>query len=150
MVDFILDKKLYSAIDIVICISTDTSLKPSSSKSLSDKTGLGLRYVEQILQALVKGNVLKAMRGKSGGYLIAKDRRKLSLHDLYTSIQAIKNEKKNPIFSDECSETIADIDTAIAKVIEKHLKTITIEDINQDTLEKLKRKQVKSKSDFVI
>ncbi len=43
-----------------------------SLKSVAESQGISLKYLEQIVQMLVKNNLLLSFRGASGGYKLAK------------------------------------------------------------------------------
>lgn len=146
----ILDKKLYSAIDIIICISLQSSLSPVSSKFISEETGLGLRYVEQILQSLVKDNIIKGIRGINGGYLISKDRRKITLGEVYNAVLKLKNSSKELSFSESSNEVIRGINHDINLKVEGFLNEITLDEIYNKVMANKSAKKSKRKSDFVI
>lgn len=142
-----IDRKLFSAIDIIICISLQSSLSPVSSKLIAEETGLGLRYIEQILQTLVKNSILKGVRGTGGGYLIAKDRRKITLDQIYASILTLKNSTKNMDSSQRATSTLLGLNGKINNEITNFLSSISLEDIYEDIINDGDNNK---KSDFVI
>lgn len=146
----VLDRRLYSAIDILAYVSLNSSVTPVSSKAIADETGFGLRYVEQILQILVKATILKGVRGINGGYLISKDRRKIKLGDVYKAVLSLKIPKKDLNFSENSRDIVLEINENINLQIEKYLNEITLEDIYNKFLTNKKQKKNKGKSDFVI
>jgi Rrf2 family protein len=56
--------------------------KPVSSKTLAARHGLPPRRLENLLQALVRAGILKSVRGPSGGYELARERRRLCVGDI--------------------------------------------------------------------
>ncbi|MDD6282158.1 RrF2 family transcriptional regulator [Oribacterium sp. HCP28S3_H8] len=45
---------------------------PVSIKEISDRQGLSVKYLEQIIALMVKGGFLKSIRGAHGGYLFTR------------------------------------------------------------------------------
>lgn len=62
-------KKLYYAVEAVVYIAYNAKARPVSSREIARQQGLPPRYLEQILQKLVHGGVLKGVRGPGGGYM---------------------------------------------------------------------------------
>lgn len=72
-------KKLYYAIEAVVMIAHYSNGHPISSRDISRQQGLPSRYLEQIMQRLVHGGILKGVRGPKGGYLLARDASQITL-----------------------------------------------------------------------
>lgn len=81
--------KLFTAIEAVLYIACRQGAEPVRSKDICEYQGVKLRYLEQILQSLVREGILKSIRGPKGGYVLARDRRKILLSDIYTAIQGL-------------------------------------------------------------
>lgn len=77
-----LSKKLFYAIEAVLYIAYNTGATPISSKEVAEKQGLSPRYLEQLMQKLVRGGVLRGVRGPHGGYVLARERRRISVGDI--------------------------------------------------------------------
>jgi Rrf2 family transcriptional regulator, iron-sulfur cluster assembly transcription factor len=56
--------------------------RPVSSKELAARHDLPPRRLEGLLQALVRAGIFKSVRGPSGGYELARERRRLSLGEI--------------------------------------------------------------------
>lgn len=56
--------------------------KPVSSKALAARHDLPPRRLESLLQALVRAGILKSVRGPSGGYELARERRRLCVGEI--------------------------------------------------------------------
>lgn len=65
-------KKLYYAVEAVLYIAYYSGKKPVSSRDIAYQQGLPARHLEQIMQRLVRGKILKGMRGPKGGYQLAR------------------------------------------------------------------------------
>ncbi len=84
-------KKLLLALDAVLYISYNSRLDAVSSKEIAENLGVQLRYLEHLLQHFVHEGVLKSARGPKGGYLLAKERRKITLGDVMDSYNRMEN-----------------------------------------------------------
>jgi Rrf2 family protein len=56
--------------------------RPVSSKDLAARHELPPRRLESLLQALVRAGILKSVRGPSGGYSLARERRRLTVGEI--------------------------------------------------------------------
>lgn len=79
-------KKLALVLDAMLYIAYNGHSEPISSKEIAEKLGVQQRYLEQMMQRLVHKGVLKGVRGPRGGYLLARERRRVSLADIYDLI----------------------------------------------------------------
>jgi FeS assembly SUF system regulator len=69
----------------------------STTPRLCEATGLPQPTVSKILKILTRGGLLKAQRGASGGYALAKAAREISLADIVKAMDG-------PIHLTECAE----------------------------------------------
>lgn len=56
--------------------------RPVSSKALAARHDLPPRHLESMLQAMVRAGILKSVRGPSGGYELARERRRLCVGEI--------------------------------------------------------------------
>lgn len=77
-----ISKKMFYAVDAVLYIAYNTKTDPISSKDIAARQGLPPRYLEQIMQKLVRAGILRGVRGPRGGYVLAKERRKVSVAEI--------------------------------------------------------------------
>ena len=65
-----------------------------SLKKISEGLGISMKYLEQIVQILVKNNLLNVSRGKQGGYKLSKDISNYTIGEVLTvtekNIEVIK------------------------------------------------------------
>jgi Rrf2 family protein len=75
--------------DEVLTGSTDHAKGEAVSGSeLASAQNLPTRYLEPMLQKLVRAGILRGMRGPQGGYVLGRERRRISLADIYTALTA--------------------------------------------------------------
>src|SRR5271155_2951392 len=63
-----LSKKLLFAIEAVLDVAYNGGAAPVRSGEIASRQGIPRRYLEPVLQELVRANVLIGIRGPSGGY----------------------------------------------------------------------------------
>src|SRR4051794_41954057 len=71
-------KKLALALEAVVDVAYHGGAEPVQSQDIARRLGLPRRYLEQVLQQLVRAAVLKGVRGPRGGYRLARGRRRAS------------------------------------------------------------------------
>src|SRR4051812_50078221 len=69
-------KKLALALEAVVDVAYHGGAEPVQSQDIARRLGLPRRYLEQVLQQLVRAGVLKGVRGPRGGYRLAPGRRR--------------------------------------------------------------------------
>jgi len=145
----IINKKFLHAIEAVLDISIHSSHTPASAKEITKRQGIPSRYLEKILQELVRQKILKGTRGPNGGYALGREKRNIFLIDIYNAVLTIERNKKE------------EVDTQIrSKIINPFIKNITNEIINSfkltsihDLYKKIDETKIninKEKIDFTI
>ena len=89
-------KKLFYTVEAVLYIAYNTGQGPISSRDIAEKQGLPPRYLEQLMQKLVRSGILRGVRGPHGGYLLARERRRISVGDIAEALQEEKDEEAQP------------------------------------------------------
>ena len=85
-----LTKKLLFAIEAVLDIAYNGGQAPVRSSEITERQGIPRRYLEPVLQELVRNKVLLGIRGPSGGYRLARERRRISLGDIVRTLQGLE------------------------------------------------------------
>lgn len=75
-------KKLFYAVEAVLYIAYYSGERPVSSRDIARKQGLPPRHLEQIMQKLVHGKILRGMRGPRGGYQLALPANRITLGNI--------------------------------------------------------------------
>ncbi len=60
---------------------------PVSSRELALRTRIPKPFLDQVLVTLRKAGLIRSARGPAGGYVVARDPRELSVHDVIESIE---------------------------------------------------------------
>ena len=79
-------KKLFYAVEAVLFIAYNAKAGPISGKDIAEKQNLPGRYLEPMMQRLVRAGVLRGVRGPQGGYVLGRERRRITLADICTAL----------------------------------------------------------------
>lgn len=74
--------KIFYAIEAVLYIAYNNASGAISSRDIAAKQGLPPRYLEGLMQKLVHAGILRGIRGPKGGYVLARERRRVTLSDV--------------------------------------------------------------------
>ena len=75
-------KKIYYAIEAVFFIAYNAKAMPVAGSDVAEAQNLPTRYLEPIMQKLVRAGILRGVRGPAGGYVLGRERRRISLADI--------------------------------------------------------------------
>ena len=128
--NMIFNTKFLYALEAVLDIAINFKGKPIQGYEITKRQGIPARYLENILQELVHKNILKGTRGPKGGYSLAKEKRNVSLIDIYNVILSM--EKKEKYFNTQTevgSKIIMPLVSDISNKIITCLQSKTLEDL---------------------
>ncbi len=86
--------KIFYAIEAVLYIAYNAASGAISSRDIAAKQGLPPRYLEALMQRLVHAGILRGIRGPKGGYVLAKERRRITLSDVCAVLGDASTEKE--------------------------------------------------------
>ena len=120
-----LDKKTIDAMEAMVVIATHQGDSPVSGKMIAETLNHPPRYLEQMLQRLVHAELLRGVRGPRGGYVLSREKRRISLADILLALQEPseknRDDKAVPLLHQKL------------KTVEKHLldglQTITLQEL---------------------
>jgi Rrf2 family protein len=105
-----------------------------SLSDIAESENLSMKYLESIIAILNKGGMLKSLRGKNGGYMLARDPKDYSINEILlltegtlAPVNCIMQEGVQCEKAATCSTL--PLWAGLDKVIENYLKGITLEDI---------------------
>jgi Rrf2 family iron-sulfur cluster assembly transcriptional regulator len=128
-----LSRKTLLALEAVIDIAFNARPEPVQAKEITARQGVPQRYLEQVMQQLVRAGVLKGVRGPRGGYRLARERRRISVGDVVRvaeSIEDVEEEKIRPR-SELGLRIVAPLIQTLQDDIMAQLDAISIEDLCQ-------------------
>jgi Rrf2 family iron-sulfur cluster assembly transcriptional regulator len=83
-------KKLVLALEAVTDIAFHGGPEPVQSHDIATRLKLPRRYLEQVMQHLVRAGVLRGVRGPRGGYRLAREKRRISVGDVVRVVRGIE------------------------------------------------------------
>ncbi len=93
----LLSRRSSLAIAAVVDVALHARPMPVSAKALALRLDLPPRHLETLLQALVRANVLKGVRGPRGGYELARERRRITAGEIVrAAMQEAEEEASEP------------------------------------------------------
>jgi Rrf2 family iron-sulfur cluster assembly transcriptional regulator len=123
-----LSRKGLLAIAAVVDVALQKDDQPISAKTLAARHGLPPRYLETVLQALVRGGVLKGVRGPHGGYLLARERHGVTANDILRAVGTADVAEEGP-----SSELMVKVVLPVLSVVEREcgqaLSRISLDDM---------------------
>jgi len=87
-----LSRKTLLALEAVIDIAFTPRAEPVQAKEITARQGVPQRYLEQVMQQLVRAGILKGVRGPRGGYRLARERRRISVGDIVRVAESLEDE----------------------------------------------------------
>ncbi|HEY0106123.1 MAG TPA: Rrf2 family transcriptional regulator [Rhizomicrobium sp.] len=128
-----LSRKTLLALEAVIDIAFNARPEPVQAKEITARQGVPQRYLEQVMQQLVRAGILKGVRGPRGGYRLAKERRRISVGDVVRVAESLEDEDGETV--DPRSELGLRIVSPLIQTLQDEvmarLDAITIEDLCQ-------------------
>ena len=128
----LLPRKGVLAITAVIDVALNARNGPVNSRALAKNQRLGPRYLESELQALVREGILKAIRGPHGGYVLAREQRRITAADILRAAKTVDDESEEPV--SESALLVVVVGPALAKAenaFSNTLSHITVEDLTR-------------------
>jgi len=127
---YFMSKKSSLALEAVLDVAFNARPKPVQSKDITERQGIQSRYLEQVLQFLVKRGILKGVRGPKGGYTLARERRRITLGDVLRVIEDLENE-------DDKMDSISELGEMVIQPIWAEFHSDMLQKLDKITLEDL-------------
>jgi Rrf2 family protein len=146
-----LSKKLFYAAEAVLYIAYNAGRGPIASRDIAAKQGLPPRYLEQLMQRLVRAGILRGVRGPHGGYLLAKERRRITVGDICHCLEERDDSGEQGYGGTPLGSRIVSPvwDKAHTQTMD-YLKQINLADLCEQAMDKNIRKDSEERMDFAI
>jgi Rrf2 family transcriptional regulator, iron-sulfur cluster assembly transcription factor len=128
----LLSRRSLLGIAAVVDIAHHSRPTPVAAKALATRHALPPRHLETLLQALVRHNILKGVRGPRGGYELARERRRITAGDI------VRAAMTDVLADDEPSPVSKLVDEIIGPAV-KHASESFLRELDQITVEDLCR-----------
>ncbi len=126
---FRMSKKLLYAIEAVLDIAYNAGSLPVQSKDITERQGIPRRYLEQVLQQLVRAGVLTGVRGPRGGYLLARERRRITVGEITRVVALAEAEDATEPKSSLGKKVVWPMWQGFEEEMMARLDSVTIEDL---------------------
>jgi len=128
-----LSRKTLLALEAVIDIAFNARPEPVQAKEITARQGVPQRYLEQVMQQLVRAGILKGVRGPRGGYRLARERRRISVGDVVRVAESIDDGEDDKIRprSDLGLRIVSPLIQTLQDDVMARLDGVTIEDLCQ-------------------
>jgi len=101
--------------------------------NISEKLGISKIFLEQVVAALKKGDIIQSTKGAKGGYQLAREARSISALDVLSSVENTLLEKSDATVAEQSPSTEAalmdKLFNPLDRVIENCLSGVTIQDL---------------------
>lgn len=134
--------KFLNLVEAVVIIAINSPLGALRGTEVCKKLELPERYLESEFQNLVHSGVLKSIRGPKGGYVLGREKRNISLMDIYSGLEKADKAKNLSNLSKFIESKINNHSESIAK--------ISLHDILQEARENGIIDPESQKPDFAI
>jgi Rrf2 family protein len=82
-----LSKRLLYSIEAVLDVACNEGPAPVRSVDIAQREAIPARYLEPVLQELVRENILTGIRGPAGGYRLRRPAEEISVGDIVRTVQ---------------------------------------------------------------
>lgn len=145
-----LPRKLFYAIEAVVYIAYNGGNAPVSSKEIADQQNLPPRYLEQLMQKLVRAGILRGVRGPRGGYRLARERRRISMAEICEVLRDEEEEATPPHSTPLGLAVVWPVMQQARGEVMAHLRQATIADLCDRATARRIGKRDEERADFAI
>lgn len=87
-----LSRKTMLALEAVLDVAYNARPDPVQSKDITRRQGIPQRYLEHVMQSFVHHGILKGVRGPKGGYILARERRRITVGEVVRIVEQVDGE----------------------------------------------------------
>ena len=132
----VISKKTLFAIEAVLDIACNAGDKPVRSSEISERQGIPNRYLEPVMQELVRAGILNGIRGPRGGYRLGRDGRQIDLAEIEAVAEGSEthaSQAEDQPHTRLGTEIVMPLCEDLAQRWAKQLEKITIEELTGRT-----------------
>jgi len=128
-----LSTKSRYAVRALIDLITHYEGKPILIKDIAKRENISERYLENIFTQLRAGGILISMKGKNGGFLLAKDPKEITIYDIVKVIDGdivLVECIMNVLFCDKAPNCVTrELWKSLSEKIKEELQKYTLQDL---------------------
>ena len=148
-----LSKKMLFAIEAVVDIAYHSGGQPVQSGDITRRQGIPRRYLEQVLQRLVRAKILSGVRGPRGGYNLARERRRITVGEIIRIVREMEvsgDPLTDETGSDLAVKVIRPIWLDLQSEVMSRLDGLTIDDLCDEANKRGVASEGRQNLDFTI
>ena len=146
-----LSRKSLLALEAVLDVAIHARPNPVQARDITRRQNVPQRYLEKIMQALVRADILRGVRGPRGGYRLARERRRILVREIFVVIAEAESDMLVPQSSSPISaQVVAPLCEQLNARLEKELDGLTIATLCEQLQKAQKKNKSRSESDFII
>lgn len=131
-------RRTIHALEAVVDIAFNARPEPVQSKDIAARQGVPQRYLEQVMQHLVRNGILKGVRGPRGGYTLARERRRITVGEVVRIVSELDAD------GDEGFAAGSDLGRRTVQPIWEECQAVLMAKVDKITLEDLCNRAEKS------
>ena len=129
------------ALQVLIDLAEQSHDKPVSLRSIAERQNISEKYLEGIVARLGAANMLLSIRGKYGGYKLAKEPSAYNILDILMateeSMAIISSLEEGLAPEDAVRDKTVGFWAGLQNYVHEYLKNVTLEDVLKGTYAKL-------------
>jgi Rrf2 family transcriptional regulator, iron-sulfur cluster assembly transcription factor len=148
-----LSKKSLLALEAVVDIAYHARPEPVQSKEITERQGIPQRYLEQVMQQLVRAGILRGVRGPRGGYRLARERRRITAGEIVRVVGELEQKEEeglNGAGSELGLKIVRPLLSEIEEQVMQRLDQITIEELCREAEQRGIASAKRDRLDFTI
>jgi Rrf2 family protein len=146
-----LSRKTVLALEAVLDVAYNARPNPVQARDITERQGIPQRYLEQVMQQLVRAGVLKGVRGPRGGYTLARERRRVTVGDVVRVVSALEAEgEDSPTGGALADKVVGPMWDVMQADLLTRLDAMTMEDLCREAARKKVRRADEAPPDFDI
>lgn len=147
-----ISKKMMFALEAVVDIAFHAGPEPVQSKDITQRQGIPQRYLEQVMQRMVRAGILRGVRGPRGGYRLARERRRITVGEVARVVYALEDggDTDYPGDSDIGKLVIGPLWRNLQEETMARLDSVTLEDLCRRAREHGIERAGTARPDFTI
>ncbi len=128
-------KKLALALEAVCDIAYHGGAEPVQSQDIARRLELPRRYLEQVMQQMVRSGILRGVRGPRGGYRLARERRRITVGEIVRVVRGLDGQ-----IADEDERASSDLGEAVVQPFWDEIEASLMDQLDGVSIEELCRR----------
>lgn len=124
-----ISRKALLAVEAVVDIAIHGRPDPVQAKEVTARQCVPQRYLEPVMQHLVREGILRGVRGPKGGYRLAKERRRITVAEIVRAVDSLESPEEEGCNSEIGRRAVDPLVHDLTAKLLTELEQVTIEDL---------------------